>query len=306
MNKAPVLILAYNRADKVANLINSLRPLAPRTVLVGVDGPRLNKVNDTEKVARVHKVLELIDWTDDVQILRREVNLGLKRAVIDSVDWAIDAYGKAIVIEEDVVVGPQFLDFMNLMLTEHKSEESIGHISGYNVVPQKFISSSGVRLTRYPESIAWATWSRAWEHFDESLSWGSNCSVPELKQIVGSNLGALKWKLNFLDAKNDRISTWAYRWIASMWARDQYTISPNLNLVTYSGFDSGSHTLTSAPWSELPISPVDIEHLMRSKEIGLDELAERWIKSTVFKENISGLARGLLVSAIRSISRESH
>jgi hypothetical protein len=306
MNKAPVLILAYNRADKVANLIDSLRPLRPSTVLVGVDGPRLNKANDLEKVAAVHKVLESINWTNDVQILGREKNLGLKRAVIDSVDWAIGIYGKAIVIEEDVVVGLQFLDFMNQMLNVYAKEESIAHISGYNVVPQKFISTTGARLTRYPESIAWATWSRAWTNFDEELTWGSNCSISELSKVVGSRLAALKWKLNFLDAKNDRISTWAYRWIASMWSHDQYVISPNVNLVNYSGFDSGSHTLTAAPWSELPISPIDIEYFMHAKEIGLDELAEKWVKSTVFRENISGLTRGLLISAIRSISHESH
>jgi len=63
-------------------------------------------------------------------------------------------HGKAAVIEEDVVVGPKFLDFMNLMLDNYKNENSIGHISGYNVVPRKHISTKDARLTRYPESIA--------------------------------------------------------------------------------------------------------------------------------------------------------
>jgi hypothetical protein len=306
MNEAPVLILAYNRADKVAGLIDSLRPLRPSRVLVGVDGPSLNKPKDVEKVAEVHKVLESINWTNDVQILERENNLGLKRAVIDSVDWAISTYGKAIVIEEDVVVGSQFLDFMNQMLKMYAKEDSIGHVSGYNVVPRKLVSTDGVRLTRYPESIAWATWNRAWSNFDEELTWGANCSIDELSRVVGSRLGALKWKLNFLDAKNDRISTWAYRWIASIWSQDQYVISPNVNLVNYSGFDSGSHALTAAPWSELPIGQLDIGSLENANEVEFDEFAEKWIKRTVFKESLAGLTKGLLVSAIRSVSRERH
>lgn len=95
------MFLTYKRADKIADLIDSLRLLRPSTVLVRVDGPRLNKANDMENVAEVHKVLESINWTKEVQILGREKNLGLKRAVIDFVDLAIDAYGKAIVIEED-------------------------------------------------------------------------------------------------------------------------------------------------------------------------------------------------------------
>lgn len=306
MNKAPVLILAYNRADKVADLIDSLRPLAPSTVLVGVDGPRLNKMNDTEKVAEVHKALESINWTDDVQILGRAENLGLKRAVIDSVDWAIDAYGKAIVIEEDVVVGPQFLDFMNQMLDLYANNHSIGHISGYNVVPHDYVGTTSMRLTRYPESIAWATWNRAWTNFDEQLTWGANCSINELRQVVGSSLGALKWKLNFLDAKNDRISTWAYRWIASMWSQDQYVVSPNVNLVSYSGFDSGSHTLTAAPWNELPIEIIDLNSLNIDSALTIDVRAENWIQKSVFKESLTGLSRGLLVSGIRSLVNERH
>jgi hypothetical protein len=306
MNKAPVLILAYNRADKIANLIDSLRPLRPSTVLVGVDGPRINKANDVEKVAAVHKVLESINWTNDVQILGREKNLGLKRAVIDSVDWAIDAYGQAIVIEEDVVVGPQFLDFMNEMLNTYKNEESVAHVSGYNVVPREYIETTGVRLTRYPESIAWATWNRAWSNFDEDLTWGANCSINELRQVVGSNLGALKWKLNFLDAKDDRISTWAYRWIASMWSNNQYVISPNVNLVNYAGFDSGSHSLTAAPWSELPIETIDIESLSGKTHVNIDASAEAWTKSKIFKENLIGLILGSATSAYRSIRKETH
>jgi hypothetical protein len=306
MNKAPILILAYNRPEKIAGLIDSLRPLAPSTVLVGVDGPRINIVNDAKKVAEVHKALELINWTNDVQIRSRETNLGLKRAVVDSVDWAINKYGKVIVIEEDVVVGKQFLDFMNEMLHLYSKEDSIGHISGYNVVPSKFIHTNGVRLSRYPESIAWATWNRAWASYDDQLNWGANCSINDLRKIVGSTLGALKWKLNFLDAKNDRISTWAYRWIASMWSNDQFAISPNLNLVSYAGADSGSHTLTSAPWSEIPIRSLDLQLLSNQSEIDVDELAESWIKKSVFQESIRGVSKGLLVSAIRSISHESH
>ena len=306
MNKAPVLILAYNRADKVANLIDSLRPLRPSTVLVGVDGPRFNKPNDVEKVAEVHKVLESINWTNDVQILGREKNLGLKRAVIDSVDWAIDAYGKAIVIEEDVIVGSQFLDFMNAMLYSYKDDEQVAHISGYNIVPEKKLSTDKLRLTRYPESIAWATWSRAWKNFDESLTWGTHCNLEDIRKIVGSNIGALKWRMNFNDAQSDRISTWAYRWIASIWSKNQFVVSPNLNLVNYSGFDSGSHTITAAPWKELTISNYKDFDFIDGSPLELDLRADGWLAKEVFGESVLGLAKNLTITAIRKFIPERH
>jgi hypothetical protein len=306
MSDAPILILAYNRPDKVTNLIESIRPFAPKTVVVGIDGPRAHVQDDAEKVALVHKVAESINWTNDVHVLGRKVNLGLKRAVIDSVDWTIARYGKAIIVEEDVIVGPQFIDFMNLMLEVYKSDERVGHISGYNVVPEKFVGSNGVRLTRYPESIAWATWARSWENFDESVEWGTTCRLSELRNVTGTYSGALKWRLNFADAKSNRVSTWAYRWINTLWSRRQFAISPNVNLVSYNGYDNGSHTFLKPAWSELKIGNFNFNNLDLPGGLPFDEKDDYWVKKKVFGESLYGVTKQLLISGYNLVQPERH
>ncbi|WP_223694622.1 hypothetical protein [Leifsonia poae] len=298
MRQTPLLILAYNRPDKVIGLIDRLREIRPDRVMVAVDGPKPGRPADERRVAEVHAALERIDWTSDVEVRLRPVNLGLRRAVVDAVDWAIGLHGQAVIIEEDVLPGPDFLDYMTGMLDRFRDDERVAHVSGYNVVPQDILThTTGSRFTIYPESIAWATWDRAWATFDPELTWARSCGLDELAAITGSRTAALRWKQNFSDAANERISTWAYRWIASMWSQRSLIVSPNQNLVTYAGADDGTHTNTEQAWIEQPVFTGDVETLLTG-EVAIDERAEEWLSREVFHATPAGIARGVAVSSV--------
>lgn len=298
MRPTPVVLLAYNRPDKVERLIASLRSSKPKHILFAVDGPKIDNQQDISKVQKVQKLVELIDWNAKVETLFRPTNLGLRRAVIEAVSTAVSQYGQAIIIEEDTIPGPLWLPYAEYNLAEFRRETTIEHISGHNQVPNNQISVSvGSRLTRYPASIAWATWDRAWENFDESLEWAHNVSIPELSKLLGTTLGALKWKQNFSDAENSRISTWAYRWIASMWSRGAYVLSPNQNLVTYNGFDVGSNSFMKAAWSDLPLENIELDAVMQANPV-LDPQAEEWVNKIVFSGTMYGISRGVAISII--------
>jgi hypothetical protein len=298
MRTTPLLLLAYNRPDKVRRLIDRLRPQAPPTLMVAVDGPKPGNAADAAKVQAVRDAVAGIDWTDDVETLFRPANLGLRLAVAGAVSWAVDRHGEAIVLEEDVLPGHDFVPYASHMLERYRHEDRIAHISGYNIVPPRALTStSGSRLTIYPESIAWATWARAWEHFDDSLEWGANVSVSDLAAITGSRVSALRWKQSFADAAANRISTWAYRWIASMWSRGALTLSPNRNLVTYAGYDEGTNSVLKAPWDELQLFEGALEELTGGEPIR-DSRAEAWVNKRVFGGTALGLAKGFAVSAV--------
>lgn len=304
MRQTPLLILAYNRPDKVRNLINRLRPIAPECVMVAVDGPKLENAADAANVAAVQDALGQIDWTQNVQTRFRPRNLGLQVAVVDAVNWAISEYGQAMVIEEDVLPGPDFLAYARHMLDHYRSDERIAHISGYNVVPPTALSNAGdsSRLTIYPESIAWATWERAWTSYDDDMTWAANCSLKELAEITGSTSSALRWRQNFSDARTGRISTWAYRWIATMWSRRSLTLSPNVNLVTYAGRDEGTHTTMNLPWKELPLfdGPRDaILDVTARRDVAADD----WVNRTVFGGTPVGVLRGMAISGALTIRK---
>ncbi|HMM82457.1 MAG TPA: hypothetical protein PJ998_04700 [Terrimesophilobacter sp.] len=298
MRQTPLLILAYNRPDKVRNLIERLRPLSPHQIMVAVDGPKPGNEVDAKNVAAVQAAIGEIDWTDNIAVRFRPSNLGLRAAVVDAVSWAICKHGQAVVMEEDVLPGPDFLPYAEHMLDHYRTEERIAHISGYNVVPPTVLSNTNEssRLTIYPESIAWATWDRAWKFYDDDLTWAMNCDTSELASVTGSTASALRWKLNFADAKAGRISTWAYRWIASMWSQRSLTLSPNVNLVTYAGRDEGTHTTMKSPWDELPLFEGK-RGVILDPTAHLDEAADDWVNRTVFGGTASGVTKGAAISA---------
>ena len=306
LSNTPILLLGYNRPDKFQSLIDSIKPSKPQKLVLVIDGPRANKAGDAEKVQQVRDLANRINWTNDVELVFRPENVGLRASVENAVSQVAEKYGKVIVVEDDVKVGADWINYAEFMLEKHKENLKIEHISGYNAIPSNILSPNrGSRLSRYPESYAWATWNRAWKHYDGSLEWAMNASVRDIQKIVGSKIGALRWKQNFHDAYANRISTWAYRWLASMWSRNSFMISPNRNLVSYHGHEGGTHTFMKPGWSELPISSISLD-ILENETLEFDINADKWAGRHIYTETLYGVTRGVAVSAaleIRKIKR---
>ena len=302
-DKTPVLLLGYNRPLQMRSLIQSLATLKPELILLAVDGPRSNRPNDANLVRQTQELASEITWDAEIRTRFRNSNLGLRRAVVDAVTWANSDYGQVIVLEDDVRAGPQLLDFLDYNLMAHQENTKVAHINGYNLVPKEHLThpDHASRLSIYPESYAWATWDRAWQKYDDDLTWARNASLKDIKKICGSTVGALRWKQNFSDAAAERIDTWAYRWLASMWEYGWLMVSPNRNIATYTGFEGGTHTRRKPKWTELPINDIyftdeesSIEHVI------MNEAADTWLGKKVFGESPFGLAEGVAASIAMS------
>ena len=283
-------------------LIQSLAPLKPKLILLAVDGPRSNRTNDVGLVRQTQELASEITWDAEICTRFRKSNLGLRRAVVDAVTWANDEYGRVIVLEDDVRAGPQLLDFLDYNLMAYQEDTKVAHINGYNLVPKEHLTHPGnaSRLSIYPESYAWATWDRAWQKYDDDLTWAKNASVKDIKKICGSTIGALRWKQNFGDAAAERIDTWAYRWLASMWEHRVLTISPNRNISIYLGTEQGTHTCRRVKWSEPEIEELPTQNSSDRQNV-IDAKADSWISKDIFKENYLGVFEGQLTSTALSI-----
>lgn len=300
-----MLLLAYNRPERLTGLIDALRPLAPQLVYVAVDGP---KPGDDADAARVHKTQDAvagIDWTTHIHTRFRPSNVGLRASVADAVTWATTEHGRVIVMEDDIVPGPHVIPYLEYMLEQYGADERVMHVSGYNVVPAGRFSrpDERSRLTPYPESYVWATWDRAWALYDDALSWPAPGDGPALRRITGSWPAAHRWAQNFADARRGRISSWAYRWIASMWAHDAVTINPNVNLATYVGHDDGTHTVMPVRWAEQPLYDGPLQDLLVPAG-GVDARADAWTSRVVFSGTVWGVFRGFAISVALAVRKK--
>ncbi len=300
----PILVLAYNRPENLTRLLIGLERVGADRLHIAVDGPKSHIPGDVERVDQVRAVANSIAWTENVVTQFRDENVGLRAAVVESVSRLVSEHGRVIVLEDDIVPGPQLLPFLREMLDKYASDSRVEHVSGYDMVPPSARTFQDLRprLSRYPESYAWATWERAWLGYDDSLEWALNASVADLTKIVGSRVGALRWKQNFGDAAAGRISTWAYRWMASMWSRNSFMISPGANLAHYAGRDSGTHTILATRWKELPVYDGSLNPLV-SHVAEYDNHADRWAAHHVYDETLYGVARGVAISAVLELRK---
>lgn len=296
----PVLLIGFNRPEKMERLIGCIRQSRPPLVLVAVDGPRSHRPDDGQLVAQTRDAVALIDWDARIETRFRTTNLGLERAVTDAVSWAVSSFGSAIICEDDVMPGTYALPYMFHVLERFREESRVAHVNGYNLVPPEHLhfEQTQSRLTRYIESYCWATWEDRWKHYDHSLEWAMGCSVDDLGVLLGGKAPALRWKINFRDTYVGNIDSWAYRWMATMWSKGWMAIAPNSNLSTYGGHDSGTHTRRKPRWTELalatspPDSPRDVP--------AVDEGADDWTARTVFRESPWGILDGLVTSSVLS------
>src|SRR5204863_182508 len=70
-----------------------------------------------------------------------------------------------IVFEDDCLPAPDFFRFCDLLLDRYRDDERIVHISG-ETYRRTRASDDSYYFSKYALAWGWATWRRAWRHFD--------------------------------------------------------------------------------------------------------------------------------------------
>ena len=132
MDCAPIVIITYSRIEHLKKTIASLKnnDLAIKSELyIFIDGP---KPGDEEKVSIVNEYSTKIRGFKKVHVVAREVNDRVEN-YFNGAEFVLQTYGKMIFLEDDNIVSPMFLRFMNAALVSYENNYDIISISGYNV-----------------------------------------------------------------------------------------------------------------------------------------------------------------------------
>lgn len=239
MNYAPILIFVYDRLNHTQNLFQSLmanEEAKDSPIFIYSDGAKDEKAQ--EKVNLVREFLKTIK-ANHLVIIERDENLGLAKNIISGVTEQVNKYGKVIVLEDDLVVAPYFLKFMNEALECYQNESKIGHIQACDFTNNHLLPNTF--LIKWTGSWGWATWDRAWKLFNPN-------GEELLNELTSRNLtkefdfngkyGFTKMLKKQIEGKNN---SWAIRWNASLFLKDIYSLNVGKSLVQNNGFD-GSGT----------------------------------------------------------------
>jgi hypothetical protein len=245
-NLAPICLFAFNRPQELAKTIESLKKnyLAQQSQLfVFIDGPRT--ALDLPKVQEVHAIVEGITGFKSIYIHSAEGNQGLASSIISGVTKVLETNDTVIVLEDDLVTSPNFLDFVNQGLQFYKGNNRVFSISGWslNLSALKNWEEDFYAHLRM-SSWGWGIWKDRWEKIKWDKSYHAKFqqdkSVQRKFGQISSDMPQML--LNYLKGKN---SSWAIRACYAQFELDLYSIAHSKTKVNNIGFGgNATHTKT--------------------------------------------------------------
>jgi len=247
---AAVLFLVFNRPDTTAQVFETIREARPPRLYVAADGPRASRAGEAERCAQVRSIATQIDWPCEVHTLFRQENLGCKRAVSGAIDWFFENEEEGIILEDDVLPQPGFFRFCEELLARYRDDHDVSMISGCNLLGDAYEAPASYFFSRYMHIWGWASWRRAWAHYDVGMTgWGTPQSLAQLDKVLHGRQHAVRyWRSIFDRVRANEIDTWDYQWVHAGWANDMIAIIPARNMVRNLGFGAdATHTTGEAP-----------------------------------------------------------
>ncbi|MDO8483137.1 MAG: glycosyltransferase [bacterium] len=280
-NLAPITLFVYNRLTHTEKTIAALRKntLATQSELfIFSDGPKDR--NDEIKVNTVRSYIKQVSGFKHVSIIEREKNLGLADSITSGVTKVVNDFGKVIVLEDDIITSPHFLQFMNDSLNLYVNDKSVMEVSGY-LWPEKKELPETFFMIAAP-CWGWATWARAWKDFNPDIQYlmseiNSKNLVRKFNVDGGHNF------FNHLRANADgNMKTWAIYWYASVFLRGGLCLYPRKSLTHNIGNDgSGTHDDPTKVFdTKLSLDKINVERIPLMESACARKLHRRFLKTT--------------------------
>ncbi|WP_341730460.1 methyltransferase type 11 [Microcoleus sp. EPA2] len=304
--KTPVCLIIFKRPDTTAKVFEAIRQVKPSQLLVIADGPRPDKLGESEKCEATRQIIEGVDWDCEVLKNYSDVNLGLKHRVATGLDWVFKTVEEAIILEDDCLPDATFFRFCEELLEYYRHNPQIMVIAGTNFLFGWKPNNDSYYFTRYIDCWGWATWRRAWQHFDfEMKQWPERRDRNWLAEFLQDSQVAERWTKTFQATYDGYINSWAFRWKFACWLQNGFTIIPEINLVSNIGFDNPDSTNTINVDSLLAntlVQPLEFP-LRHPLSISRDPQVDEFIQKIVFSGDSSYL-RSKMANVWLNLTRE--
>ena len=241
---APICLFTYNRLYETRKTLKALQKnyLAPKSdLIIFSDGPKNER--DADKIQSVRNYLNALTGFKSIQLHTSEHNVGLANTIISGVSQVVEEYGKIIVLEDDLVTSPNFLDFLNQALDFYSNAQKIHSISGYTLsLPHLKVYNKDYYLSYRASSWGWGTWLDRWRGVD----W-------QIKDYKAFKWNALRQK-KFMRGGSDlpcmlrrqmrgKLDTWDIQWCYHQFVHDLYAVFPVTSKLISIGFgEDATHT----------------------------------------------------------------
>lgn len=240
---AGIVLFVYNRPEHTKATLAALakNPLSAESeIYIYSDGPK--RADQQAKVLEVRRIIASVTGFKSIKVRESAENMGLARSILAGVNDAFREQDSLIVLEDDIVTSPDFLEFMNSALDRYRDERSVFSISGFQFpFPAPRGYSYDAYLSYRASSWGWGTWKDRWA--------GVDWSVADYSAFQHDRISRKKFNRggNDLASMLDRqmagkIDSWAIRWAYAHFKAGAYCLYPVRSRVENIGFDgSGTH-----------------------------------------------------------------
>lgn len=243
---APIVFFAYDRPDHTRQALESLyrNKLADESSLwIYIDGPKPGATDASKSaIEEVKKVVREKKWCKEVFITEAEINKGLIRANIEGITKAVNEYGKVIAMEDDGLVSPGFLMYMNDALDFYENNSRVMHVSGYSRPEFDTVDMKETTYFFYHTTTwGWGTWKRAWDKFifDPIAIREAIKKKGNIHKLNMDHTFEFFWGLKAV--AQEKFQSWNTLWHSIVFLNDGLCLYPRRSLVSNIGHD-GSGT----------------------------------------------------------------
>ncbi|MDI1307714.1 MAG: sugar transferase [bacterium] len=237
MKLAPIVLFTYKRLDTLQQTVQAVQEnyLATDSDLY-IFSDAAKGESDIGAVNEVRKYIHSIKGFKTITIYESQLNKGLASSIIEGVTDVLNIHETVIVLEDDLISSPNFLNYMNRSLDFYGAEDKVFAISGYSI-PIDSSSESDVYFTSRSSSWGWATWKDRWVKIDWEIrdysSFKNNNSLRHDFNKMGSDMSRM------LDRQvQGKINSWAIRWCYHQFKNNLFSVYPLISKIKNVGFNS--------------------------------------------------------------------
>ncbi|TWU08264.1 glycosyltransferase family 2 protein [Stieleria varia] len=287
MNDLAVVFLTFNRPDSAARALRHIRLAQPEHLFFVSDGARDDRPDEESLVRETRALVDTVDWPCRVHRIFAQQNMGCAQRVSSAVTKALETVDRVVVLEDDCVPDPTFFGYCQTLLDRYADDQRVMSITGNNFQLGRSRTECSYYFSKYAHCWGWATWRRAWQHFDLSLSrWPDIRDSGQLAAICPDPYELEYWTDNFDRVFAGQINSWAFPWNLACWLNHGLVATPNVNLVSNVGCgDDATHTRKRTSVIGLPTQALgSMRHPERvMQNVAADRFVDHWVFSGIHR-----------------------
>jgi hypothetical protein len=235
----PIAVFAYKRPAHLQLCLEHLKRSMEACgrdfeLFIFCDAPR--KDEDRPGCSQVQEIAK--KWPG-AHAICREKNYGF-RNITEGISTLCKSHGKAIAIEDDVLVHKDFLPFMLLSMERYENEAKVFMVSGFMYHGMENYEREAFFL-RSPFIWGWGVWERSWRHFEWKPEGWKEFLEDKKEKSLFDFYGSIPFSKNLEKTLTGRWNTWDAQWMFCHFKQGGLALYPSRSLVWNCGVGGGVH-----------------------------------------------------------------